>query len=519
MQRKVLIGLGLLVLLIIFGTVGAIKNKVQPGGSANLSGQIKIGIEYAVEGQDASVYSALGIAAIKPLPESITWSKMQPRLSGAVDYNVADKFVKDYQAVGFREIVFGLRTLSHANDNGATYSKDRPVPRPEYVDDYASWVKGVVERYDKDGAEDMPGLLYPVHYYEIEVEFSSYTPESVGDYLAKLKVAYAAAHEVYPDVLIAHSAFLALSAFDSDPNSSQYEKAFASMSIPDKHHNLTDMRQVLDHPELFDRLNFHELGDPVMIERTVKWLKYETGRRGYSKPIIISDTAPTPFVSYGPATICKGVVLGIIVWPAKESDRCRLANYFNKILDNDSKTVAWKNWYLAGDLVKKVVVAAGSGVELINTAFTGDLPILNTKLGFAGAGNGGFGGVVSQTYNLFTRKYAVSEYRPGFYALQQLTVKLKDVKSIKREESAANVRLYQLKTASDSFWIGWFHPDYLVLPGDSMPKKTISLPLGSGATTTEMATTAATPKTIDISSTNGEVTVDLSMTPVYIKLK
>ncbi|KKU26290.1 MAG: hypothetical protein UX39_C0010G0002 [Candidatus Magasanikbacteria bacterium GW2011_GWA2_46_17] len=480
------------------------------------SKEIIIGIEYAVRGQVAAEFAKLGIPAVKPLPESINWSKMQPDISKSVNYTDADQFVRDYQKAGFREIVMGLRTLSHAEDNQATYGKNRPVPKPEYRDEYAAWIKGMVERYDKDGRDDMPGLKYPVRYYEIEVEFSAYTPERTGEYLEKLKIAYEAAHQAYADVLVAHSAFLTATAFDSDPQPSQYEKAFAEMYIPDKHHNLADMRKILDRPELFDLVNFHELADPIMIERTVKWLKYETARRGYTKPIIISDTSPSPFISYGRATGCTGLFLGIVVWPAKEKDRCRLADYFNGILNNNAATVEWKNRFVAGDMVKKVVIAAANGVQLINTAFTGDLPILSTKFGFAGAGNGGFAGVVSEQYNLITQKYRITEYRPGFYALKQLAGKLKGTLSIVRERSDNDVRLYRIKNAREEYWIGWVHPDYLILPDDQEPKKQISLNIPNGARIINMAKSGEAENETVVSASNGSVKIDLTTTPVYI---
>lgn len=488
----------------------------KPVRESEQSPEILIGIEYAVQGEDAAAFGKLGIQAIKPLPEAITWSKMQPDLNKPVDYSIADQFIKDYQNAGFREIVIGLRTLSHADDNKATYGKNRPVPKPEYESAYAGWIKGVVERYDKDGTSDMPGLKYPVRYYEIEVEFSSYTPEPVADYLKKLEIAYKAAHEVYPEALVAHSAFLTLTAFDSNPSASQYEKAFAAMYIPDKNHNLADMRKVLDRPELFDRLNFHELGDPVMIERAVAWLRYETEKRGYSKPIIISDTAPSPFISYGRATGCTGPLLGIVIWPAKEADRCRLADYFNKILNGDTAVTAWKNSFVAADMVKKTVIAAANGVELINTAFTADLPILSTKLGFAGAGNGGFAGVVSEKYDFFKKKFSVTAYRPGFYALKQLAGYLNGLKQIVREQGEEDVRLYRVENSKDKFWIGWVHPDYLVLPGDPEPKKTVSLNLRSGANIIIMAQTANPADARAIEPIDGKVNINLTTTPIYI---
>lgn len=477
---------------------------------------IIIGIEYAVKGQDAAAFAALEISAVKPLPESLNWSRMQPNLSDPIDYETSDRFIREYQNVGFNEIVMGLRTLSHAQDNGATYGKNRPVPKPEYTDAYIAWIAGVVERYDMDGLEDMPDLKKPVRYYEIEVEFSSYTPESTDEYLEKLRVAYQAAHAAYQDVLVAHSAFLALTAFDANPTPTEYEQAFASMRIPDKTHDLKDMRAILDHPESFDLINFHELGDPIMIERTVAWLRYETQKRGYTKPIIISDTTPTPFISYGRATACTGPFLGVVLWPARESDRCRLADYFNKILDADVETIAWKNKFIAADMVKKTIIAAAQGVELINTSFTADLPILNSKLGFAAAGNAGFGGIVSEQFNFFTKKYTITEYRPGYFALQQLARQLRNAETIVREPSDETVRLYKIETLDGVSWIGWVHPNHLLLPGDNEPTISVSLSLPSGAVTTEMATTKNAPQTLRVENEGSTTNILLTTTPLYI---
>lgn len=486
--------------------------------SGTVPSSIIIGLEYGFE-DIAKLFSGLGIPAAKLLPEKFDWAKMQTGVSQPINWALSDNLIREYQDAGFKEIVMGLRAQSHDSDNGMTYGKKRPVPKPEYRDLYAAWIRGVVERYDKDGKDDMPGLKYPIRFYEIEVEFTSYTPESTDEYIDKLRIAYKAAHEANSQAIVAHSAFLPMTAFDGDPGPGQYEKAFAAMRIPDKTHNLADMRKVLDHPEIFDRVNFHALEDPVMVERAVKWLNYEMDKRGYRKTVIISDTVATPFISYGNATACKGLFLGIMVWPAKESDRCRLADYFNKILDGDAATLAWKNLYIAQDTVKRVVIAADSGVELINTAFVIDLPILSAKLGLAAAGNGGFSGFITDNYNVFTRKHSVGEYRPVFYAVKQLAGILSGKFTITREASDADVRLYKIVNSNGTLWIGWVSPDYLVLKEDKEPQKQISLPLASGATINKMATTSAAPAKTTVSSTGGQVKIDLTTIPVYISGK
>jgi len=123
---------------------------------------------------------------------------------------------------------------------------------------------------------------------------------------------------------------------------------------------------------------------------------------------------------------------------------------------------------------------------------------------------------VSQEYNFLAKKFVVTEYRPGFYALRELAGKLKDLKSIARESSGEDVRLYRIETSKSTFWIGWLHPDYLVLPGDAEPSTTVSLPSESRVTVAEMAVSEGASKTISAAPKDGAVNVTFTMTPVYI---
>ena len=70
---------------------------------------------------------------------------------------------------------------------------------------------------------------------------------------------------------------------------------------------------------------------------TAAFLRHEMKQRSCDKPLIISDTTPTPFIAWGPATRATGrpQQLGIVVPPATEADRPRLAAYFTKLVDKD----------------------------------------------------------------------------------------------------------------------------------------------------------------------------------------
>jgi hypothetical protein len=74
---------------------------------------------------------------------------------------------------------------------------------------YEEFVKRVVERYDGDGKDDMPGLLYPIKYWEVsnepsmqeELVFFSGSPE---DYYDLLRVTYQAVKDADPEALVLH---------------------------------------------------------------------------------------------------------------------------------------------------------------------------------------------------------------------------------------------------------------------------------------------------------------------------
>ncbi len=53
--------------------------------------------------------------------------------------------------------------------------------RPKDVKEYRRWVKAVVERYDGDGVEDMPGLKVPVKYWQVDNEPSRRKGERYTD--------------------------------------------------------------------------------------------------------------------------------------------------------------------------------------------------------------------------------------------------------------------------------------------------------------------------------------------------
>ena len=137
--------------------------------------------------------------------------------------------------------------------------------------------------------------------------------------------------------MVGHAAFLTTPVNFDVERYADYDTAWNNTPKHDEHHDLTDIRAILDRPDLFDFLNIHNLGDPYEIEHQMRWLRKETKRRGYTRPVVISDTLSTSYVAWGAGSRCEGNRLGTLIPPATEKDRCDIAAYFTKLLEGDKK--------------------------------------------------------------------------------------------------------------------------------------------------------------------------------------
>ena len=486
-----------------------------------INDEIIIGVEYVFPGL-ADDFAETGIEAVKPFPEAIMWEKMQKSADSAIDFSVTDRFVKEYQKAGFENIFLTLR--SRSNWASKDYINNHS-PKKEFYQLYEKWIESVVERYDKDGTDDMPGLIKPVIYFEIGSEFSSYEPEPVEDYIEMLKVAYKTVHSTSKDAIVLHVPFLTTTAFKDHPEPQEYEKAFAQVDRRIMFHSLEEIRVILDNYKIFDVVNIHSLGNPIEIEDNIKWLNYEMKLRGYKKPIIISDTAVTPFIGWGGAADCEKKIpkQGIIISPATEEDRCRLAEYFKKLISGDKDYIKWVRAFCAADIVKMVTVAAEQQINLINTAFTEDFELAQTELFNAAAGNASWSGMTKVKMNYIENKHEVVEKYPSFYALKQIAGYLKDYNSIERIPfDDKRIRLYKVYDENGYFFIVWFEPENLVLPGDTIPKTKLKLSVKAEKIIvenliTEIGQQNPTKETSGIS--NGFLEIYLTNTPVFISLQ
>lgn len=435
-----------------------------------------------------------------------------------IDFSRLDDYVREFQKAGFGDVVICLKAKSRWASRKAGFIHYADTnPKPEYYPLYEKWIQSVVERYDGDGNADMPGLRWPVRYLEVGSEFSSYEPGPVSHYIETLSHAYAAAHRASSSILVAHAAFMPTTAFRNHPAATvgAYRKAFQDIEV-DTTHSLQDIWAILDKPQIFDVVNFHALADPYEIEDTIKWLDFEMHRRGYRKPIIISDTFATPFIAWGPATSCKGPrdKLGKLIPPATEADRCRLAKFFDKLVGGDKATLHWTQGFVAEDSVQRAVISAEQGVRLVDLAYMTDLPLLTGRLMRAGAGLTAWAGFID------FKGPCISEKRPVFYAVKQLMGHLRDYQSIRRLHFADDhVRVYEVRRPGGRVWIAWLDPGHVVLPGDAVPFKTVSLDVGTDHVVLEPTVTGVGqtgPERTGMPSPGGHVELRLTPRPTFV---
>lgn len=102
------------------------------------------------------------------------------------------------------------------------------LPKPKHMKDYTAWIRAFVERYDKDGVDDMPGLRYPVLHYQIGNEYGNpaFWTGTIEEYFTLLRTASKAAREANPGVNIIPSGLRLNDFFHNRPDGKYPEEGF-----------------------------------------------------------------------------------------------------------------------------------------------------------------------------------------------------------------------------------------------------------------------------------------------------
>jgi hypothetical protein len=294
-----------------FATCGAAAG--QDRGEAALGG-------FALDpsGVDTTTLDAateLGVAAVRATP-NLAWYANQPQLGGPYSWQLdpandtADRVQRLVQARGLDTV----RILSSArpDDPGKPAAATDPAANfllsPALRDDWQTFVRAVVERYDGDGGDDMPGLVRRIHRW-------SYSPEAGTFFVPKgdaagfdemFRLTAEAVHEADPtaEVILPlntqgvyYSAFVAgyLPRSTIVVNGVPYDRAAAQTAFAA---NLQYTSTLLGgaRPDLYD---LHLYGDPESIPGRAAWLGAFLRAHGLPVRPLVSFEGGSPFAQVG----------------------------------------------------------------------------------------------------------------------------------------------------------------------------------------------------------------------------
>ncbi|MCX6762444.1 MAG: hypothetical protein NT093_01535 [Candidatus Moranbacteria bacterium] len=186
-------------------------------------------------GEESKLIKKYHAGWARPHTGPFVWGNIQETAGASFDYSRTDALVRDFarKKIGtlatlwpfaeWDQLMRGDAELCKVSekDQFLPNGKEGSVGLSQYRCDpfdwsaYQNWVRNVVERYDGDGVDDMPGLKYPVKYWEVmnepDLEGSETLDFFVGnatDYRDLLISTYSAVKTADPtaDVLIAGAA-------------------------------------------------------------------------------------------------------------------------------------------------------------------------------------------------------------------------------------------------------------------------------------------------------------------------
>lgn len=412
----------------------------------------------------------IGVRWERP-PVYFVWTAIQPDLSKEEfdwhRYDVLIRLLPDSM-----NMVANITIGSPGRDRYyGEYAKamDSFAPKDELA--YKRFVMAVVERYDGDGIDDMPGLRRPVKYWQVENE----PPHRMRDYAELLMITYRAVKEAD-----AGSKVL-IGGVPGMPR--RYIEEFDRFYLP-----ILDVLAA-SKGRYFDIFDFHWYGDAAEdylgVKKVYEYIKQKVDERGLTPP---DGYWITEMGTY------SGDPEGIP----------------GLLPDYPYQSEAEQ----ASDMLKRYIYPLSFGIKKVFMAF-------GLKEGFKDDR-----GYFDFTGFIYDGKYAYDEGRGvkklAYYTYKKMTAVLEgsdwsDIKAIRESEG---IHIYKFAKAGNNIWVAWNDnraPAKIVISGvrsravritEAVPK------YGSGG---EIAGYSNAFNIMTIPPARGEVTLALKNRPVYIE--
>jgi len=187
-----------------------------------------------------------------------------------------------------------------------------------------SWRKGLiemVERYDGDGVDDMPGLKNPIRYWQFENEWTWRWQGTTEEFIEFYRISHEAVKEADPGAKVVLGGMTAIDALAfvdgySGEEFIVYQGKKLSPEDVQEMPTFAKQREFIERVlkeagAYFDIVSFHKYGKWQNIPACVAWLRDKMAELGYSKPIITTEMGG-PFIraeeAYTPESQCDAVV-------------------------------------------------------------------------------------------------------------------------------------------------------------------------------------------------------------------
>ena len=494
-----------------------------------------ISVEYAILGV-AEEYAAAGVSYAKLQDVFVIWENIEPE-PGEYHWGPLDAIVLEYQQAGFTGLQMDFAALSPwaSSQQPSLGNQGDTFPKEEYLDDYVAYLTAVVERYDHDGVDDMPGLIYPIHDYGIEREFTGFWPGSAEEYARMLRLSYPAIKAADSDARVLLVALLMADVFDGNPTPAEIARRLAR-DTDYMRKTVPDIRTILAACDAYDIVDFHSLANYTEIPLTAAWIRDELQSNGCGDmPIWIGDAFPmSALVGFG------GFVPPTPFSPVTLETRGEVVDLLKSVADPSSpdydEARAWLYGEVAIGLVRKIAASAGVGLLGINVGNledwkTGTVALDKTAVSMIGASmfmgmtdtritNRMPGGELPRNGKHWAKDRDAGNSRPVYYALRLVNEKISDFTSVQTPDLGEGIWAYQFETPDGPVWVLWYDDGQLHLPGQTPPSIEVQLPFSAAhalITRTPTEIGMSEPEASVVDSAGGTLTIVLDAIPIFIE--
>ncbi|MCK4402300.1 MAG: hypothetical protein KAV98_00775 [Dehalococcoidia bacterium] len=226
----------------------------------------------------AAELTELGVKWDRPHPGPFVWNRIE-REKDRYDWREADRYVQEAQSHNLATLatIWPFAEWDQANW-GAVVGTTQVVfeqelgrgrHRPYDMDAYRKFVSTLVERYDGDGIDDMPGLKFPIKYWEASNEpsmqngFNTFFNGSSEDYLQVLETTYKTVKEVDPEAKVLHAGMAGMEPFMVSFWEPIFEKGSQYFDIANIHS--IGASDELNVPEFRELLSKYSVNKPIWV--------------------------------------------------------------------------------------------------------------------------------------------------------------------------------------------------------------------------------------------------------------